>query len=232
MEIIQTKIPIPDSDPVSTVINVPDSCPNPVPWAFIIAHGAGNDMLNPMLEYLAEGLAHAGHLAMRFNFPYMDQGKKSPDPQKKLEATWLAAFEFLKNHPEYRAEKIVAAGKSMGGRVAAQLAAKNVLLPDRLIFYGYPLHAPGKTDKLNDAHLYDIQVPMLFFAGTRDSLCDLDKLREVLGKTEGSSELEVIEGGDHSFKVPKSLGVRQEDVYQWILEKTIGWINQFSKKGR
>lgn len=130
----------------------------------------------------------------------------------------------MKNHPEYRAEKIVAAGKSMGGRVAAQLAAKNVLLPDRLIFYGYPLHAPGKTDKLNDAHLYDIQVPMLFFAGTRDSLCDLDKLREVLGKTEGSSDLEVIEGGDHSFKVPKSLGLRQEEVYQWILEKTVEWM--------
>ena len=217
----QTQIPIPGSDPVSAIINVPDPCPNPLQWAFIIAHGAGNDMNTPMLEYLAEGLAHAGHLAMRFNFPYRDQGKKSPDPQKKLEATWLAAFEFLKNHPEYRAEKIVAAGKSMGGRVAAQLAAKNVLLADRLIFYGYPLHAPGKTDKLNDAHLYDIQVPMLFFAGTRDALCDLDKLKGVISRMQGAASLEIVEGGDHSFKVPKNLGMRQAEVYQWILEKTM-----------
>ncbi len=222
MKPVEAYIPIPGSNPVSALFNVPDPCPDPIPRVFMLAHGAANDMHNPLLAFLANGLSASGHLALRFNFQYRDQGRKSPDSQKKLEATWLAAFEFIKSHPKYRAQKIVAAGKSMGGRVVSQMAAKETLLADGYIFYGYPLHAPGRSEKQKGEHLFRIKAPMLFFSGTRDALCDLGKLKGVLKKT-GASTLETVEGADHSFKTPKSLGKEEKEIYQQILDRTIKW---------
>jgi hypothetical protein len=105
----------------------------------ILAHRAGNDMENPLLVYLAEGLARAGIVALRFNFPYKDAGRTAPDKPEILEATWQAAFDFLSHHPQYRPAFIVAAGKSMGGRIASQAAAAGRLPVRGLLFYGYPL---------------------------------------------------------------------------------------------
>ena len=95
---------------------------------------------------------------------------------------------------------------------------------DGLVFLGYPLHPPGKKDKLRDAHLYMLMVPALFFAGTRDSLCDLKLLRPVLDRLETDWDLEVIEGGDHSFNLLKSAGISQQDVYAHILGKMVAWL--------
>ena len=114
----------------------------------------------------------------------------------------------------------------MGGRIASQLVAEGRLPIDRLIFLGYPLHPPGKKDKLRDAHLYRIQIPMLFLAGTRDPLCDLEKLNAVLDKLDISWALDVIEGGDHSFKTPKSSGLNPETVFEDMLQKSIAWISR------
>jgi predicted alpha/beta-hydrolase family hydrolase len=113
----------------------------------------------------------------------------------------------------------------MGGRVASQMVAEGQLAVSSLIFLGYPLHAPGKKDQLRDAHLYQIQIPMLFFAGTRDALCDLDRLHTVLHRLPAPWHLEVIEGGDHSFRVPKSLPISQKDIYAQILQAASSWLS-------
>ena len=168
----------------------------------------------------------AGYLTLRFNFPYKEKGRKAPDPQKKLVQTWKRVCHFLKNDPEIRAAKIVAAGKSMGGRVASQMAADGVLAADYLVFLGYPLHPPGKKHQLRDAHLYRIQIPMFFIAGSRDTLCDLTLLKGVLRRLVGPWRLEVVEGGDHSLTVSKSTRISQEQIYDRILKKTVEWLKK------
>ena len=96
--------------------------------------------------------------------------------------------------------------------------------PERLVFLGYPLHAPGRKDEVRDEALKQIKIPMLFFAGTRDTLCNLDSLKPVLEKIKSPWSLEVIEGGDHSFSVPKNCPTTQADVYRDITKKTAVWL--------
>jgi predicted alpha/beta-hydrolase family hydrolase len=164
-------------------------------------------------------------LTLRFNFPYKDKGRKAPDSQPVLVQTWQGIYRFLAQHADFGTDIIVAAGKSMGGRVASQMAADGLLAVQRLVFFGYPLHAPGGKDQLRDAHLYRIQMPMLFFAGSRDTLCDLELLRGVLKRLEASWTLDVIEGGDHSFRLPGTSASTQQAVYRQILQKTLTWLN-------
>ena len=112
----------------------------------------------------------------------------------------------------------------MGGRIASHAAAGGRISPDGLIFFGYPLHPPGKMDRLRDAHLYSVNRPMLFFAGSRDPLCRLELLRPVLDNIPSPCELEVIEGGDHSFRVPKSFHRGETEIYTQIMERAARWI--------
>jgi predicted alpha/beta-hydrolase family hydrolase len=216
-------IPISESEKVSGVLSVPDSTPKDA--AIIVAHGAGNDMNYPLLQFFAEGLAEGGYVTLRFNFLYREKGKKSPDSQDLLYIAWQGAYRFLADHPDVRPKQIVAAGKSLGGRIASQMVSEGVLPVGRLIFLGYPLHAPGRKERLKDGHLYEIPIPMLFFAGTRDHLCDLELLRGVLDRLKAPHELDVIEGGDHSFNIPKSSEMSQEGVYLQVLNKTLEWLN-------
>ncbi len=220
-------IPISESEKTSGILSIPDS--GQIDTGVILAHGAGNDMNQPRLAFLAEGMARNGYLTLRFNFLYQEKRKKSPDRQEVLYSTWQGAYRFLAEHPDYRPKHIVAAGKSMGGRIASQLVAEKKLPAERLIFLGYPLHAPGKKDKLRDGHLYEISIPMLFFAGTRDQLCDLQLLEQVLSKVSAPWELEIIEGGDHSFHVPKSYGIDPSEINGRILRRTTEWLSGWVK---
>jgi predicted alpha/beta-hydrolase family hydrolase len=217
-------IPVGDTESVSGILSVPDNFNRHKTIGVLFAHGAANDMYNPLIRFVAQGMHQAGYLTLRFNFLYKEKGKKSPDPQAKLVQTWRSVYYFLSNHPKFSPQTIVACGKSMGGRVASQMVAEGQLPVSRLIFLGYPLHAPGKKDRLRDAHLYQIQMPMLFFAGTRDSLCDLDLLKTVLDRLTAPWDLEVIEGGDHSFRVPKTHPISQDDTHAQILKAAKSWL--------
>jgi len=192
--------------------------------AVITAHGAGNDMNAPLLAAFAEGLARAGYPVLRFNFLYSEHGKKGPDRPEILMGAWQAAYGRLKEIMEEKTTAVTAAGKSLGGRMASMMAADGTLAVDSLIFLGYPLHPMDDKEKLRDAHLYRINIPMLFFEGTRDPLCDLDKLNPVLKKLQAPWELFLIEGGDHSFHVPKSLGLSEEEVFNRITRKSVEWL--------
>ena len=218
-------ISLSNSENVSGVIAAPENHRAGEGTGVIIAHGAGNDMDHALIVTLSNGLAEAGFITLRFNFPYKEKGRKAPDSQEKLILTWQSVYNFLKTDTEFKTDKIVAAGKSMGGRVASQMVADGQMDADRLVFLGYPLHAPGRKDKLRDAHLYRINIPILFFAGTRDPLCDLALLKGVLEKLPSPWSLETIEGGDHSFVLPKSAKTTQEEIYGQILEKMINWLS-------
>jgi uncharacterized protein len=216
-------VPVGEGKKVSGAMSIPDGN---VKRGVILAHGAGNDMYQPMLVFLAEGLAEVGYLTLRFNFLYKEEGKNAPDNPEKLYQAWEGAYRFLSEHPVYRPEHIVAAGKSMGGRIASQMVADGRLSVEQLIFLGYPLHAPGKTDKLRDQHLYEINIPMRFFVGTRDKLCDLASLRGVLSRLRAPWDLEVIESGDHSFNVPKSITAAPHEIHGRILTKSLAWLDE------
>jgi predicted alpha/beta-hydrolase family hydrolase len=223
------KIAVNSGETVSAIISG-DAQVSERKTGIIIAHGAGNDMENPLIVHLCKGLAEAGYIALRFNFPYKEKGKKAPDGQKKLLLTWEKVFHFFQKESGYTLGRTVVSGKSMGGRVASQMVAEGLMEADGLVLFGYPLHAPGRKEKLRDAHLYRIAVPVLFFAGTRDSLCDLDLLRGVLKEKRKPWELEVIQGGDHSFNLPKAMETSQEEVYDRILTRTGAWLgNAFDR---
>jgi uncharacterized protein len=225
-----TTIHIKGTGDVSAVLSGPDKPGDSRKTGVIIAHGAANDMNNSLIVAVAEGLAAAGFPTLRFNFPYKEKGKTSPDSESTLVCTWQGAVTHLLNNERFPVDRVVAAGKSMGGRIASQMVAAGQMDVEALIFLGYPLHAPGKTDKLRDSHLYAIKKRMLFFAGTRDPLCNLEKLREVLNRLPDLYDLELVDGGDHSFKLPRQSSGSAEAVYRRIADKCLQWLDRITRK--
>jgi uncharacterized protein len=191
----------------------------------IIAHGAGNDMHSDFISFLHQIIAGQGIMTVKFNFPYMEQGRKAPDRAPVLIATWQAVIDAVLEKTQFPPKQLFLSGKSMGGRYASMLAAEETAYGG-LILYGYPLHPPGKPEKLRVGHLSSIPCPMLFFQGTRDSLCKLDILRENLRYLQPAPELHIIEGGDHSFKVLKRLNRSEQSVWQEIAEHSSQWMLQ------
>jgi predicted alpha/beta-hydrolase family hydrolase len=210
---------------VSAVLSGPAQPGDSNKTGVVIAHGAANDMNNSLIVAVADGLAAAGYTTLRFNFPYKEKGKKSPDAEPTLIRAWKGAVSRLLNNEHFPVDRVVAAGKSMGGRIASQMVAADQMDVKALIFLGYPLHSPGRTNKLRDSHLYEIKKPMLFFAGTRDSLCNMEKLREVLHCMPDQCDLEIVEGGDHSFNLPKSSSRSADSVHRQIVEKCLQWLD-------
>ena len=192
--------------------------------AVVVAHGAGNDMESALIASFAGGLADAGYLSLRFNFLYRDRGMKTPDDDKTLEETWQAVYHFITEEAGLSVHTFIAAGKSLGGRIASRMVSTGALPADRLIFLGYPLHPPGDREKLRDAHLYNIRIPMLFFAGTRDPLCDMDLLKSVLARIRAPWKLCTIEGGDHSLQ--RHDGLPDPSVNDMIVHETILWLQE------
>ncbi|MEP6820155.1 MAG: alpha/beta fold hydrolase [bacterium] len=192
----------------------------------ILGHGAGAGQLHPFMSLFARGMAERGFDALTFNFVYMEQGRHVPDPKAKLESCYRAVIEAGTAHKKLKGNRLAIGGKSMGGRIASQVAAQ----PETgdkisaLVFLGYPLHPPGRPDKLRDAHLPQITAPMLFIQGSRDAFGAPDELRAVFKKHHLSPTLYVVESGDHSLKVPKSLGIPQEQVYASAMATIAGWL--------
>jgi uncharacterized protein len=186
--------------------------------ALVFAPGAGADLHHEFMEHVARVLAGAGILVQRFNFPYAEKGRRSPDPQGALESTYRAAADALKTRTK---APVVLSGKSMGGRIASHLVAGGYEC-DGLIFFGYPLHPPGKPDRLRDEHLYGIATRMLFIEGSRDPFCPLDTLARVRARIP-SSDLAVIDDGDHSFRVRKTSGRATSDAWDEVATAASEW---------
>ncbi|MGH9872551.1 MAG: alpha/beta hydrolase family protein [Pyrinomonadaceae bacterium] len=191
----------------------------------ILGHGAGAGQLHPFMRLFASGLAERGIDALTFNFVYMEQRRGAPDPKAKLEACYQAVIGAASQHKKLKGNRLAIGGKSMGGRIASQVAATPESAAEiaALVFLGYPLHPPGRPDKLRDAHLPDIKAPMLFIQGERDTFGTPDELRAVFKKHHLNPTLHIIEGGDHSLKVPKSQGP-QDRVYASVMDTIAGWL--------
>lgn len=196
---------------------------NPVPASdthtIIIANGAGAAMHHPFIEYFYQSLAAAGFRTVRFNFLYQTvSGRRPPDRGPILEETYLRVVEGVANLPDVSVDRIVAGGKSMGGRIASLIAGRAGI--DRLVFWGYPLHPPGKPEKVRDEHLYMLNAKMLFLQGTRDPFATPDVRNRVYGKLErsGKAKLILVPEGDHSLQVPKRMGIDQEDVMAKVVD--------------
>jgi uncharacterized protein len=185
--------------------------------AIILAHGAGQGMHSPFMTYFHDELPKRGFLAVRFNFDYMDAKRHVPDPQPKLQGRYRSVVESIL--AEHKPERLIIGGKSMGGRVASYIAATTPGVSG-LVFLGYPLHPPGKTDQLRDEHLYALKLPMLFISGTKDTLARRDLLDHVVAKIGKNATLVWIEGGDHSLKRGRkdaeSLTLAADTIEQWI----------------
>jgi predicted alpha/beta-hydrolase family hydrolase len=161
----------------------------------VLGHGASYNMNARFLVDVADALASRGIAVVRFNFPYAEAGRRIPDPQPRLEACFRAVASAVNQE----IPSLFLGGKSMGGRIASHIVANGFTVRG-LIFFGYPLHPPGKPDRLRDAHLKRISAPMLFLQGTRDSFATPELLHRTVTSLE-TAKLVEIEGGDHSFKV-------------------------------
>ena len=188
----------------------------------VLGHGAGADQLSGFMRMAASELAARGLDAMTFNFLYKEKGKSVPDPKARLESCYRAIIEAALKHKSLKGNKLVVGGKSMGGRIASQVAASDGSGIDGLVFLGYPLHPPGRLDKLRDEHLPQIKSPMLFVQGARDAFGNEDEIRATIKKHKLKAELYVVESGDHSFKVPKSIGPQQQ-IYEQVMDEVARW---------
>jgi predicted alpha/beta-hydrolase family hydrolase len=189
----------------------------------VLGHGAGANQLSGFMRMAAGGLAARGIDAMTFNFLYTERGRHIPDPKARLESCYHAVINAALKHRKLKKNRLVIGGKSMGGRIASQVAAAEGDRVAGLVFLGYPLHPPGRLDKMRDEHLPNIKAPMLFVQGARDTFGTADEIRATIKKHRLPATLYVIESGDHSFKVPKSASVSQQDVYETVMDEVAKW---------
>jgi predicted alpha/beta-hydrolase family hydrolase len=188
---------------------------------FVCAHGAGGHMKDAGMVRISDTLRANGFDVVRFNFLYREKGSKRPDPMPRLEACTRAVVAHARKLLEPRI--LVIGGRSMGGRAASMLAADGFLC-DGLLLLAYPLHPAGKPEKLRDAHLARIRVPVLCFNGTRDTLCTRELMERALEATDARWEMHWLEGADHSFHVLKSSGTTDAAVLQEIGEASARWL--------
>ena len=213
----RSAIPVPSGEVGSTWITPADAV-----GTLVVAHGAGAGMDHPFLAGFCRAMGDSGVATVRFNFPYIERGRRAPDPERVLRETWLAAFDAASERSQ--GSPTLAGGKSLGGRIASMCVADGMPAAG-LVFLGYPLHAPGKTERLRAEHLARIAVPMLFVQGTRDPFARPDLLAKVIDGLGERATLEPVEGGDHSFRVR---GVRADD--REIGASLAGWAAPFVRR--
>jgi predicted alpha/beta-hydrolase family hydrolase len=194
---------------------------------YVLAHGAGAGMKHASMNKIAEGLADRGIATFRFNFPYMEKKQGRPDQPAVAHAAIRAAVkEAARLCPGL---KLVAGGKSFGGRMTSQAQSK-APLPDvkGLAFLGFPLHADKKPSTERAEHLADVEIPMLFLQGTRDGLADLGLLKPVIAALGTKATLHEVSGGDHSFAVLKKSGRTNEEALTEVLDTLAAWVDQLA----
>jgi uncharacterized protein len=186
----------------------------------VLAHGAGAGMRSEFMEVMATALAGGGLDVWRFEFLYMANGRRSPDRAQVLEETWRHVMDGVRGKSDL---PLFVGGKSMGGRIASQVVAAGADA-DGLVFLGYPLHPPGKPERLRAEHLAAIRSPMMFVEGARDPFCPLDTLEEVLSGIKAKTEIVVIPDGDHSYKVRKSSGRSTAEAWDEVSGAVRDWV--------
>ena len=225
---------VPDSgDDVEALLLRPDNAR----WLLIFAHGAGAGMQHSFMESLARELADCSVATLRYQFPYMQHRRGRPDVPAVLTATVRAAVttasELASDLP------LLAGGKSLGGRMTSLACAQegSAIKADTtrlrgLVFFGFPLHPPGRPDTKRADHLTRVQLPMLFLQGTRDTLADLALLRPLCATLGPRATLHVVDTADHSFHVLKRSGKRDADVLNEVARTLASWADSLEEDRR
>lgn len=207
------------------LVRPPDACA-----LLVLAHGAGAGMRHPFMEGVAQALARHGVATWRFDFPYMEAGRKIPDrPPVLIAAIRDAVHRARRAAPDL---PLFAGGKSMGGRMTSMAAAQGPILPsDRrgdevrgIVFLGFPLHPARKPGASRAEHLLSVRLPMLFLQGSRDALAGMDLLEPVVHGLGRRAALHVVEGADHAFHVPVRSGRTDGDVVEELAASVTEWI--------
>lgn len=192
---------------------------------FVLAHGAGADQNHRFMVLFAEGLAERGVETTTFNFVYTENKKRAPDKAPLLESTYRAVVEAI-------GAPVFIGGKSMGGRIASQIAANGTDVLG-LIFLGYPLHPPGKPEQLRVAHWPKITAPILFVQGERDAFGSPDEILAQTKALKAKFLMYPVPGGDHSLGVGKKAlalaGLTQEKVYSDAMDAIAAFIFKNAK---
>ena len=204
---------------VSGLLLVPDDAHA----CYVLAHGAGAGMKHPFMAAVAQALAERGIATLRYQFPYMEQRSKRPDPPRVAHATVRAAVEeAARRLPRI---PLFAGGKSFGGRMTSQAQALSQLPDVRgLIFLGFPLHPAGRPSAERAEHLFEVEIPMLFLQGTRDALAELSLLGPVITRLGARATLKLFEDADHSFHVPVRSGLRDSGVIAQMADGIAQWV--------
>jgi predicted alpha/beta-hydrolase family hydrolase len=224
------KLDIPQAGAVTAKIDAPAK-PVPGSPALVLGHGANNSLEYPLLAYVAENLvARLGATVIRFNFPYVERGAdQSSDSADTLLATFRQAYDYLVREAAPAGAPVFVGGKSLGGRIAAELVSRRPegdgLEAAGLIELGYPLHSPGRTDRLNVKPLRHIDIPSLFCVGSRDVFCDLGLFQPVLPALLGPAELYIVEGGDHSLLLRRSSGKVPDAAYPDVVDRVAAFMS-------
>jgi uncharacterized protein len=221
-------VPVNDKEAVTALL-YPSNKKNHAGVTVVLGHGAGAGQTSGFMRLFAKGLAARGLDVMTFNFVYMEQGRSVPDHKQKLENCFRAVIETAVKNRKLKNNRVVIGGKSMGGRIASQVMAGE----DReafaekvvgLVFLGYPLHPPGNPAKPRVEHLTHIKKPMLFVQGTRDALGTPEEIKPFVKNLHPAPKIHEIEGGDHSFKVPKKFGLSPEEIFETAMDEIDRWI--------
>jgi uncharacterized protein len=213
------EIEVGSSGAVSALLNRPDDARA----CFVLAHGAGAGMMHPFMERVAAGLAARGVATLRYQFPHMEKASKRPDPPAVAQAAVRAAVAQAGRC--CAGLRLIAGGKSFGGRMTSQAQAKAPLPGvEGLAFFGFPLHPAGKPSVERAKHLADVQVPMLFMQGSRDTLAEMSLLEPLVKSLGPKSSLHLVEAADHSFHVPARSGRNDREVMNEILDAFAAWI--------
>jgi uncharacterized protein len=189
---------------------------------YVLAHGAGAGMRHPFMTAVAAGLAERGIATLRYQFPYMENRAKRPDPPRVAQATVraavAAALRLLPGLP------LIVGGKSFGGRMTSQARAAAPLQGVHgLAFLGFPLHPAGRPSQDRAKHLFEIEIPMLFLQGTRDALASLEQLEPLCQALGSRATLRLFADADHSFHVPAKSGRTDAEVRSEMLDALAAW---------
>jgi uncharacterized protein len=220
------RVDVTPSDQVTAIV-YPAAARDEAGVSLILAHGAGANQRSGFMVQFAGALAARGIETITFNFVYSEAGRRLPDRNDRLEACWrgvIAACRGGMIGGNRVRRKLAIGGRSMGGRIASQVAAADPDAAAGLVLLGYPLHQPGRPDKPRSKHLPAIRAPMLFVQGSRDAFGTPDELTPVLATLTAPARLCVVEGGDHSFKVAKKAALSQDQVYEFIFDEVEGWL--------
>ena len=213
-------IQVQDGVEVTAIRKMPDGV---VPKGLLVyAPGAGSNINDPFGAYLSWRLVDSSYCSVRFQFPYMEEGKRRPDSLRLLEGVWrkVIAAAAVEGVP------LVVCGRSMGGRIASLVVAQGAVV-DGLALFAYPLNPPGRSRAPSGAgrgeHFSRIAVPTLFCSGTRDTFATREELMEAASMVP-DSQVHILDGADHGFAVLKSSGRDREDVWTEATDSLLDWL--------